>query len=364
MIFFFFRILSIFFRKNKKLPRKLNKILIFRQGGIGDVINTTPLVRFLKKIYPKAKIDYLVGEWSKDVLTENPDINRVISFSDDIIYKKKYIKLLELAKQIRANRYDIIFNCNKSWMYNVLVLFFCIPFRIGFDRYREGFCNTHNVFYDGKIHEIDYYVKLASFLTNKKAEDNVYLYSSKKEKKKVSSVLKKLKLNKNKIVCLGPGGSYNPGDTYTIRRFPFDKYLELITNLIKDFNIFLIGGKKDIALNNKFISSIKNSKNKIVNFAGKLNIKESYALLKKCHLYIGHISGQLHLADASGIPIISINGPLAYYQFSPKRAVNFVSHKPCYDVYGHYNLPDKFSYYDDIKVSNIEAAARKILKKK
>ena len=35
---------------------KIKKILLFKLGAIGDVLMTTPLVRQLRKNYPKAKI--------------------------------------------------------------------------------------------------------------------------------------------------------------------------------------------------------------------------------------------------------------------------------------------------------------------
>jgi len=359
-----FGLLSQFIKKGEKLPKKPYKILIFRQGGIGDVIHTTPLLKFLRQFYPKAEIDYLVGNWAKDVLGENPDIDEIITFEDEIIFNKKSLELLKLAKDIRKRKYEILFNGNKSWMYNVLALAFKIPIRIGFDREGEGFCNTHNIKYQGEMHEIDYYLKLASFISKERPSMGVHVYASKKEEKRVTSLFNKLRLNKNKIVCIGPGGSSNPGDTNIVRRYPLESYLELTKYLIKDFNIILIGGKQDIPIHRKLTSRIKGKRNQIIDLAGKLNIRESYSLLRKCHLYMGHISGQLHLADASGIPIITINGPLDYRQFAPKRSKNFISHRPCYDVFARYNFSDEFQYYDDIKVSDIVKSAKNLIKRR
>jgi len=38
---------------------------LFRTGGIGDVILTTPLIGQIKKNLPNSKIDYLVGKKAK-----------------------------------------------------------------------------------------------------------------------------------------------------------------------------------------------------------------------------------------------------------------------------------------------------------
>ena len=72
-----------------------NKILVIRSGAIGDVIMTTPLVKSIRKRFPKANISYLVGKWSKKAVESNPNIDNIIAFDDDIVFKKKISRIFE-----------------------------------------------------------------------------------------------------------------------------------------------------------------------------------------------------------------------------------------------------------------------------
>ena len=58
----------------------IKKILVVRYRFIGDTILTLPFIANLKKHYPEAKIDVLVGPVSGEVLEHNPAINQLIVF--------------------------------------------------------------------------------------------------------------------------------------------------------------------------------------------------------------------------------------------------------------------------------------------
>ena len=97
LIIFFGKLFFLF--KSKKVPKEPRKILIMRSGGIGDVLMSTPLVKAIRKKYPKAKITYFVGNWSKDVLKDNPNINEIFSYDDMIIIGRNIFGILKLVKK-------------------------------------------------------------------------------------------------------------------------------------------------------------------------------------------------------------------------------------------------------------------------
>jgi len=67
----------------------VQKILLFKIGAIGDVLMTTPLVRQLRKNFPEAKIDYLIGKSSSKILEGNKNIDEIIPFKETIFTEKK-----------------------------------------------------------------------------------------------------------------------------------------------------------------------------------------------------------------------------------------------------------------------------------
>ncbi|MFH1836931.1 MAG: ADP-heptose--LPS heptosyltransferase, partial [Candidatus Omnitrophota bacterium] len=60
---------------------QLNKrILITRTDRLGDVVLSTPIIRLLRGKYPDAYIAFLVRPENKDVVKNNPHLDKVIVY--------------------------------------------------------------------------------------------------------------------------------------------------------------------------------------------------------------------------------------------------------------------------------------------
>lgn len=317
---------TFFIFKNKKIPKNPKKILIMRSGGIGDVLMSTPLVKAIKNHYKNAEITYFVGNWSKDVLKDNPDINKIFNYNDLTIINFKIFKILKLIKQIRKENFNIIFNLEKSWHWGILSFLFKIPLRVGFDRKGEGFANSLTVPFNGEKYELEYYLDLARLLKIKIPTKDMQIYLTKQEKQLANNFIKKNKL-KN-IIGIAPGGADNPAQQAFIKRWPTENYIKLIKKL-KNRQFILFGGKNDIETCNKL--KAKNT----VSTAGKLTLKQSAALMEKCNLFLTHDAGPMHLAAATKTKLIALFGPTQATRFAPKNATILKSKcKPSYTIYG------------------------------
>ena len=83
----------------------MKKILIIREGAIGDVVHTTNVFRSIKETYPNVEIDYVTGPVPAQLLQNDSRLNRVI-----VLESKKYSYLFKLASQLRKEKYDLIIN--------------------------------------------------------------------------------------------------------------------------------------------------------------------------------------------------------------------------------------------------------------
>ena len=341
-----------FASKNKNIPLNPKNILVIRSGGIGDVLMTTTFLQVLRNKYKKSKISYLVGEWSKEVLEGNNDIDEIISFDDNIIFNKKIIKVFRSIHKLRKKKFDLCFILDKSYLWNLFAFFSGIPFRVGFDRYGEGFPNNLNVPFEGKKNEIGYYLDILRLLDIDVKKKKMKLPLSKNDIEFSNNFLKKKSLTNKKIVGIAVGGAENPGQNAHIKRWPKEKYIELINVLNERENIILFGGKNDFQLNEEIINAILIKKNKIINAAG-ISLKQSSALMKKCRLFITHDSGAMHIAAAMDIKLIALFGPTPAERFAPRNAIIITSKGegcPCYDIYGNYK---KIDCMEDIKVKDV-----------
>jgi lipopolysaccharide heptosyltransferase II len=335
------------------------KILILRSGAIGDVVMTTPLLKAFRKKYPQAEISYLVGNWSKKIIENNKYIDKIISFPDNIIYKKELKGTFNLIKQLRQEKFDLAFVLDKFYHWGILTFLSGIKYRFGFDRCGEGFANNVNVFYDGTKNEVDYYLELAektgANIEDKKTElsltekeEQFTLDFLQKNKLEINNSNIKQEINNSKIKLIGliPGGAKNPGQELDLKRWPVEHSIELIKLILKsqEIKIILFGGPGDLDVSQKITSALVeekiNTKN-LLDIIGKTSLTETAALMRKCALIISPDSGPLHIAAASGAKVIALFGPTPAKRFAPKDAFIFqkenpVQNCPCYDIYGNY----------------------------
>lgn len=324
------------------------KILIMRSGAIGDIIMTTPLIKTLRKHYPHTEIIYLVGEWSKKIIEENKNIDRIISFPDNIIYKKEINGTFNLIKQLRKENIDLAFILDKSYHWSILAYLSNIKRRIGFNRLgengEEGFANNININFDGSKNEIDYYLDLAKIINANTENEKTELFLSEKDQQFAQDFVKKNKLSQ-KTIGLVPGGAKNPGQELDLKRWPVGNYIELIKLILKNqpkTNIILFGGPGDIDVSQKINTALTEQNidlKNIFDLIGKTSLAETASLMRECNSIITPDSGPLHIAATSESKVIALFGPTPAHRFAPKNALvlqKTTLECPCYDIYGNY----------------------------
>ncbi len=95
----------------------MKKILIIQQKMIGDVLVSSILCNNLKKAYPNAEIHYMVYESTVAVLEGNPNIDKLVLFTDT--YRKNKWAFFKFMLQIRKEKYDVLIDAYsklESWL--------------------------------------------------------------------------------------------------------------------------------------------------------------------------------------------------------------------------------------------------------
>ena len=100
----------------------------------------------------------------------------------------------------------------------------------------------------------------------------------------------------------------NPNCSAPSRRWLKERFADLADILIEKHNISVLffGSKKEKG----YVSSIiRMMKQKPVNMAGKITLREYMMILKKIKLFITNDSGPMHLANGVGTDVIALEGP-------------------------------------------------------
>lgn len=301
------------FKKSRKdiVQDKIKKILIIRLDNLGDVILATPFIKAVKRNFPNAKIDILIKSLTKDILINNPHLNKIITFEPFWMGSSKpfnFFQIIGSIKKLRKEKYNIIFELRGNPFNILFASLIGSKYRIGYGAQGLGFLLTHLIDYDIKQkHEIERNLDILRILNFKIHSKKPEIFLSKKDEKFAEVFFKKNKINKKDlVVCIHPGAPWFP------KRWPKERFAELADKLIEKYKakIILIGSEDEIKLTNRIINLLKEkNKKNIFNIAGKTTTTQLTALIKKCCLFIGNDSGPMHIAATVNIPIIAFFGP-------------------------------------------------------
>ncbi|MEM4264028.1 MAG: glycosyltransferase family 9 protein [Candidatus Woesearchaeota archaeon] len=343
-----------------KFSLKTDKILIIKLWAMGESILTLPMIKELRKAYPSAKISVLCRERNKDVYTLNPDIDEIILFEP-----KNIFGLIKLFK-----RFDLVIDCEPYLKTSALASFYLGKRRIGFSHGARAWMYTDKIDYNDQQHVVDTYLDFLKLLgMQKKADALVKLCYSSEDKAKVMEMLAPVLKQKKQLIGFCAGAAESTRE----RMWPKEKFAELADRLIKDYDaqVIFIGSKKESELEDSVIQKMKNKHN-TVNLAGRTSVKELFALIEMCDLFISNDTGPMHIAAAQGVRTIGLFGPNTPVRFAPYGKGNiFIYHKidcsPCINVHKG-KVPDcnnkiKGECMQKISVDEVLAAVKKCLKK-
>ena len=249
----------------------MKKILIIREGAIGDVVHSTNLYRCIKEKHPAIKIDYVTSKAPSLLISNDSRLNRVF-----VLEGKKYSYLIKLASKLRKEKYDIVINLQTSIRFKVFAaLIFgkkLVTYKKDFFLFAvENFLNTAKpVFKDIENHN-DLILELPHEIIEK--------------------VKKDIPTDK-KLVILNTEVS----KTRQGRKWPAKYFKELALKLIEEFdcNILIPGSKEDFEV----VKDFENWHENVKVIAGKYSILESAAVFSLCNVFVSGDTGPLHIASA------------------------------------------------------------------
>jgi len=273
---------------------KVSKILFVTLSNIGDCILTLPVLDCLRKDFPEAEITVIVGPRPAQIFQENRNVNKVF------IYDKRagLGARINLLKTLRKNEFDLIVDLRNSifsWLVsarrkNLKLLRF--PSNIKHMRQRHLFKLSNLGLRSGGL-------EVPAKSLSLRLQDEEY----------ISRLLKKAGIiDKDRIIVISPGARS------LIKRWPKEKFTDLINSLPAGFKIILIGDQDDASIN-QYIS--RNAKVAALDLTGETSLLQAAALLKKATLLITNDSANLHLASYLNVPTIAIFGPTDDSKYGP-----------------------------------------------
>lgn len=283
----------------------MQKILVIPLRYIGDTVLCVPLLRALKETYPNAQIDVMASQTSQSLLEPCPYVHQILT------EPKGLMKTLDLLK---SKSYDAVFLMRKSVSMAWVCQLAGIPLRVGYDKQRfpwgyrrRGWFLTHTVRYPSlktEQYQADSHLSLIRALGKPADDTRLALWTTPEDERAIDDLFRTHQLQDKKLAVVhAVSASFGKSVEYA----KFKTAAESL--LAENYTILFTGIETDRADIDRLMQML-NAPNRLINVAGKTNLRQAFALFKRITLLLTVDSGPLHLGAAANVPkIIGVYGP-------------------------------------------------------
>jgi ADP-heptose:LPS heptosyltransferase len=299
------------------LIKDTDRILIINFGGIGDILLSTPALRALKSSFPKTKIYFLVFPHVWELVNDLPYVDGIFIIRNN---KRNIFTNMRTLLRLRREKFDVAINMrtlvSKRGAQKIKFLLNTIKpkLKVGRDTGGRGyFFNIGIPETDrGTKFEMEYDIDTVKALGVEVNDRAIDLKINEEAKHRINMLLESKGILKEDILIgIHPGGMPS-------HRWPIENFSKIIEQISKSISCTFVvtGGDDEVMLAEK----LKNITGmEIINLAGKINLGELYALIKRCNLYVSNDTGTMHIAAILKTPLVAIFGPGYFTRFDPRN---------------------------------------------
>lgn len=278
------------------------KILVKGVNWIGDSLFMTPSLAALRTGFPSSHISLLINPWVREIFDGNPNIDEIIIYDEK--GKEKTLKgKIRFIHSLKNKNFDMgIIMQPRSYKAALFVYLSGIPERIGYSHSLRNLLLTRRIkFPKAPIHDIDMFLNIVLSLGVAPGKKDPYLPFSPKANDWADRFLEEQGVNRGELLI-----GVNPGAFKQSKRWPEPRYAELFDILIKEFKakVIIFQGPGEDEIVGKVLSLMREKA-----IIAKTGIKELAAISRRCKLFVGNDTGPMHVAAASGTPVIALFGP-------------------------------------------------------
>ncbi len=260
------------------------KFLIIRFSSIGDIVLTSTVIRCLKKQVKDAEVHYLTKDSYKEIIDNNPYIDKKIYFDNN---------LFETIKILRKEKYDCIIDLHKnlrSFIIKLMLLKKSFSFhKLNFEKWLMVTFKINRL---PDVHIVDRYMATIKSFNVKNDGEGLDYFLIEDIQDKI------LETQPTKFIAFVIGGAH-----FT-KRLPPAKIYSICKKISEP--LFIFSGHEDHWMVKDILESLPDKV--IYNFCGKTSMNETAAYIKRAQAVITHDTGFMHVAAAFKKKIISVWG--------------------------------------------------------
>lgn len=341
---------------------KQPSILIIRTSAMGDIVMSSPLAEGLRRKYPQARICWLAEPQVRELLEQNPSLDRVIVWPKNAW--KKLFKgghLLQLAREmgsfiamLRAERFSMALDAQGLLRTRLLARLSNAARRIGFKSREPGWVlMTEMVDKGGKPRQMgSEYLHLLESLGCVTADLSPRIHLSPQTRAEAAATLAAAGVTGAYAVCA-------PFTTRPQKHWVERSWVELARGIRERLGLEAVwlGGPADAEKAAGFSRLAGGT-----SFAGKTSLAVSAAIIEGARLVVGVDTGLVHLGTAFRVPTVALFGATRPYLETPSPHTVVLYHPfPCSPCRRSPTCDGRFPCMADISPEEALAAAANLL---
>ncbi|MEI8348647.1 MAG: glycosyltransferase family 9 protein [Candidatus Omnitrophota bacterium] len=310
--FLFYRIFSFF--KKLAIEAAVKRIVVVELAHLGDVLAITPALHLLRKKFPQSAITVIVSPWTKEAIAGNPDVDEVLVYRASWFDREtkrpfSFRETKAFIKIIRAKAFDLGIDLRGDARTILLMWFGGIKKRIGYVYAGAGFLLTDIIPFDVNLrqekHQIAHNMAFIEAIGPRESINSdlrMRIFFSEEDRQYINTFLRSNGITESDFLLV-----VHPGSGLASKCWPIERFAELLGRITCAYpvKIVVVGGaqEKELSLKLRVLT-----KAVFVDATGKTTVKQLAALMSSCRLFIGSDSGVMHIACASGVPVVAIWG--------------------------------------------------------
>lgn len=287
-------------------------ILLVRFSSMGDVVLQTATVNWLRSLYgANLRLTFVTSSEFVSLIDSHPGINQVISFNRR---GEEWKDLIKKVNQLHAEYpIDLIMDLHATMRsFRLRLSFWTIPALTVDKRRWERFFLTKlksvrlKRLIDTKLFGLENQVEriindFENIFGDVRGVRRTIEYRQGPHRQLTSlGSLPEYEIS-GEYVVLAPSASFAP------KRWPIASFVELAKKILQEtsYKVIILAGPED-----KFCDAFNVIQDPgLLNLQGKTSLKQSMSILSRTALCIGNDSGMNHIAEAHGVPCLTIFGP-------------------------------------------------------
>ncbi len=337
-----------------------NVLILAPDKHMGDLVLSLSAIKALSNLFKEKNFHLVIDSAYSEIIETLGDIGNIMTYPRSALkgrsLAEKAFILLDFFRELRKTSPDIAIDLHGIVASSTITFLSGAHVRMGRITAKRPY------FYNYKVDIIHNRHKFFTFtdIAHKAGVQDRIEPLSISPSEKMSASLKKILTGEN----ISSGKSYiciHPGAGVKHKQWTEEGFAAVSDRLSSNgYQAIFIGGRGESEKVKRIMSIMKQ---KAYNLAGKLSLGMLIALFKTGSLYIGNDSGPMHLAAATGIPIVALYGPASENRWGPlsENSITLRGCERCTKCTGRECLYD-FRCIKDISADDVISSAEKLLR--